>query len=274
MNPRFNKDTQLFLSVSQTPGSFGMSIYNQAFAEMGLNAFYISRYLKEVVGFGQIMRNLDIRGTSVSMPFKTTIASELDEISPEAARTKSINTILNRDGRLHGYNTDYTGFSNLLASLDSPPRSVLIYGTGSVVASIVLACQEKGATVFLVGRNAERTAIRAKELGIDIVPSRLRPGEVDFVINATPANLAEIAELAGLNFKGVRVFDIKVASDFKSASSLVVSKGGIFIPGLMMFLYQFQRQFEIYTGKSIPDEDLRRLSRNLFNYDWQEPGNV
>ena len=80
----------------------------------------------------------DFRGINVTVPYKKAVIPFLDELSPEAKEIGSVNTILNRGGRLYGYNTDFDGFSALLRreNVDLSGKTVLILGSGGTAATV------------------------------------------------------------------------------------------------------------------------------------------
>ena len=99
----------------------------------------------------------------------------------------------------------------------------------------------------------ETTEAKAKELNVKFQKALSNNSGIDLFINATPANLSDLPKI------GKTVFDIKVSQNFPNSPG--------FIPGLQMFLFQFQKQFELYTKIAIDDSSLQRLSRELFRYE-------
>ena len=105
--------------------------------------------------FYAFMKKRAFRGVNVTIPYKTDALAACDEVSPEAAKIGSVNTVINRSGRLYGYNTDYFGFSYMLdlAKIDVTGKKTLVLGTGgtSLTARHVLA-DRKAAALLIVSR--------------------------------------------------------------------------------------------------------------------------
>ncbi len=105
--------------------------------------------------FCDFMKKRAFCGVNVTIPYKTDALAACDEVSPEAAKIGSVNTVINRAGRLYGYNTDYFGFSYMLdrAKIDVTGKKTLVLGTGgtSLTARHVLA-DRKAAEVLIVSR--------------------------------------------------------------------------------------------------------------------------
>ena len=111
---RINKDTKLCMSLASRPGNFGTRLHNFLYTAMGLNYLYKSfttADLKSAIGG---IRALAIRGCAISMPFKEEVMQYLDHIDPSAERISAVNTIVNDDGILTGFNTDYTAIKKIV----------------------------------------------------------------------------------------------------------------------------------------------------------------
>jgi shikimate dehydrogenase len=89
--------------------SLSPAMHNAAFRELGINAVYVAFPVTDLTRAVGGLRGLAIAGASVTIPFKEEIIPLLDEIDPAAARMGAVNTVVNREGRLTGYNTDWLG---------------------------------------------------------------------------------------------------------------------------------------------------------------------
>ena len=89
--------------------SLSPAMHNAAFRELGLNAVYVAFEVTDLAQAVAGLRGLQIRGVSVTIPFKEEIIPLLDELDPQAARIGAVNTVVNRDGQLTGHNTDWLG---------------------------------------------------------------------------------------------------------------------------------------------------------------------
>ena len=119
-----NKDTQLCMSLAARPGNFGTRFHNFLYRELGLNYIYKAFTTRDLAAAIGGIRALGIRGCAISMPFKEACIEYLDELDPSAKGIMSVNTIVNTDGYLKAYNTDYTAVSELLGSSGIPPALI------------------------------------------------------------------------------------------------------------------------------------------------------
>src|ERR1700687_763037 len=102
-----NKDTQLCMSLAARPGNFGTRFHNFLYKELGLNYIYKAFTTSNLKAAIEGIRAFGIRGCAISMPFKESCMSYLDELDSSAQGILSVNTIVNTEGHLKGYNTDY-----------------------------------------------------------------------------------------------------------------------------------------------------------------------
>ena len=131
-----NNKTALYLSCSSAPGNFGASLYNHFFNKYNINAIYLPRYSSSPKEIINSLKSLNCLGCSISMPLKSSIITFLDDLSDEAKESNSVNTITNSNGIFKGHNTDI--FGAIMALRDFKFNgNVLVYGSGSVVSSII-----------------------------------------------------------------------------------------------------------------------------------------
>lgn len=127
----------------------------------------------------------DFIGINVTIPYKQTILPLLDQVSPEAAAIGAVNTVVNRDGRLTGYNTDLDGILALLDHMGASlaGKKVLILGTGGTARTARAAAQRLGAAeIRLVSRTGRGGAVTYGEAAEQC-------GGAEFLINATPCGM-------------------------------------------------------------------------------------
>ncbi len=89
--------------------SLSPAMHNAAFRELKINAVYVAFPVTDLDQAVAGLRGLDIQGASVTIPFKEEIIPLIDDLDPQAARIGAVNTVVNRAGRLCGYNTDWLG---------------------------------------------------------------------------------------------------------------------------------------------------------------------
>ncbi len=128
---KIKNSPELFISVSSSPGKFGETVHNSAFRFHKLNYVYKAIRAVNIRQVVKSLRELDIRGCSVSMPFKEKIIPCLDKVDSLAKRAGAVNTVLNKNNKLIGYNTDVYGATQALKSINIRSRDdILILGAG------------------------------------------------------------------------------------------------------------------------------------------------
>ena len=140
MKPPIGRDTRLCMSLAARPGNFGSRFHNRLYERLGLDYVYKAFTTTDLEGAVRGIRALGIRGCAVSMPFKEAVIPLLDALAGSAAAIDSVNTIVNDDGRLTGYNTDYSAVRDLLdrAGVD-PALPFALRGSGGMAKAVAAA---------------------------------------------------------------------------------------------------------------------------------------
>ncbi len=184
---QLDKDTLLCISLSGRPSNIGTRFHNYLYGELGLNFVYKAFTTNDLQAAVGGIRALGIRGAGVSMPFKERIIEYVDVMHESASVIESVNTVVNEDGVLHAYNTDYQAIANLLRdNALHHSLSVAVAGSGGMAKAVVAAVRDYGFTdVTVVARNETTGGALAKQYGFDWQPElgAARPG---LLINATP----------------------------------------------------------------------------------------
>ena len=115
MTVSLNKNTTLCISLAARPSNFGTRFHNYLYDLLDIDFVYKAFTTTDIAGAIAGVRALGIRGCSVSMPFKEEVIALVDELDASATAIQSINTIVNDDGYLRAYNTDYLAVAQLLA---------------------------------------------------------------------------------------------------------------------------------------------------------------
>ncbi len=143
--------------------------------------------LKEVSqdDFDQFMKTKDFKAINVTIPYKEKVIPYLDEISPQAKKIKAVNTIVHKNGKLYGYNTDYFGLKDVVESLDIDftNKKVLILGTGGTSLTATLVCEDLQMNpIIRVSRTKKIDTISYEEAIHQHTDARL-------IINTTPCGM-------------------------------------------------------------------------------------
>lgn len=135
MISQINKDTKIFGSFSENPGNNGCEFFNKAFSKYNINAIYKSFFSNDISETIQAVKHLQFSGFALSFPHKIKIIQYLNDIDEIALKIGAVNTVLNIDGKLKGYNTDYSGIEKFL-STRMKDSEVNIIGNGGFSRAI------------------------------------------------------------------------------------------------------------------------------------------
>ncbi len=263
-------------------------MHNAAFREMGLDYLYVAfRVRKEELGKAVAgMRALNIRGLNVTIPHKVAIIPFLDKLGPLAEKIGAVNTIVNDNGVLKGYNTDATGFLRALGDKGIEPegKSVVIMGAGGASRAISFILAQNGANLVILNRLeeldwAEELARQisnvfkkeVKALKLDENNLRVALDKADVLVNATSVgmspNIDETPALAKLLRPGLVVFDAVYNPIKTRLRREAEAAGAETIGGLDMLVWQGALAFEKWTGQEAPvdlmkNEALKVLGAN------------
>ena len=133
-----NKETKIYCSFSSNPGNNGCIFFNSEFKELNMNAIYKSFYSDDIKKSIEAVKSLDIKGFALSMPFKIEALDYVDEVEESARKIGSINTVVNKDGYLKGYNTDWVGVKKYFEIQRF--NSLYIIGNGGFSKAVQYTC--------------------------------------------------------------------------------------------------------------------------------------
>lgn len=255
--------------------SLSPAMHNAAFKKMKLDYAYVAFHVKPR-GLGKAVRALkalNFAGANITVPHKERVMQYLDEIDEDAQKLGAVNTIVNRDGRLIGYNTDGRGFVKSLneeAGFDPAKKKVYMCGAGGAARGIGYALAKAG-----VGRlylyDVDGPKLDRMTMDINNIAGRLfvRPAimdpdfirSCDLVINATPLGMKETdpLPLARECFRPGQVFYDIIYNPAKTKCVKVAEGAGAkAVNGLGMLLYQGVFAFEHWLGQTPPADVMRR----------------
>ncbi|MBC1186807.1 shikimate 5-dehydrogenase [Kluyvera sichuanensis] len=257
-----NRDTQLCMSLAGRPGNFGTRFHNYLYEKLGLNFIYKAFTTQDIEAAVKGVRALGIRGCAVSMPFKESCMAFLDAIDPSAKVIDSVNTIVNDNGHLTGFNTDYIAVKNLITShqLDTSAR-VMIQGSGGMGKAVIAAFRDAGfRDVIIAARNEANGTALAKQYGFQWQAQAETDG-IDILVNVTPIGMAGGKESEQLAFSEAMVarasvvFDVVALPPETPVIQLAQRLGKKTISGAEVIALQAVEQFVMYTGVR-PDDAL------------------
>jgi shikimate dehydrogenase len=265
--PPLNKDTRLCISLSGRPSNIGTRFHNHLYDVLGLDFIYKAFTTTDIAAAIGGVRALGIRGCSVSMPFKEDVLALVDEIEPSAQAIRSINTIVNDDGRLTASNTDYLAVQQLIGTYGlDPDGAVLIRGSGGMAKAVGVAFADAGFhTGFVVARNAESGWALADRLGFDYL-AEVGTVTAPVIVNVTPIGMAGGQEERDVAFSestiaaADTVFDVVALPSETPLITAARAAGVQVITGAEVIALQAAEQFERYTGIRPTPEQIAEAS--------------
>lgn len=233
-------------------------MHNAAFDKIGYNGAYLAFNVKDINGAVAGIRALGIRGASVTIPHKVSVMACLDEIEEKAKHIGAVNTIVNKDGHLYGYNSDCSGAMRaLLEKTDIKGKEVLLLGAGGAARAIGFGIREEGGNLTILNIIKEEGETLARDLGVNYYPlEEYRRFDSQILINATPLGMTPKTEAmpvpADFLKEDMVVMDI-VYNPLKTRLLEEAQKTGCkTVDGVSMFVYQAVSQFESWTGEKAP----------------------
>jgi shikimate dehydrogenase len=260
MDTTLNKDTQLCMSLSGRPGNTGTRFHNYLYRALGLNFVYKAFSTRDLPGVITGIRALGIRGCAVSMPFKEACIPLIDTLDESARGIESVNTLVNDDGRLTGYNTDYSAVLSLLRSHTVPTSlKFALRGSGGMAKAVACALRDAGFTRgTLIARNQAAGTALAAQYGFAWQPELAADARPGLLINVTPVGMAGGAESDQLSFTEPQiaaagcVFDVVALPAETPLIRLARSLNRPTISGDEVMTLQAVEQFVLYTGVRPP----------------------
>jgi 3-dehydroquinate dehydratase / shikimate dehydrogenase len=245
--------------------SLSPAAMNAAFRRENVNAVYLALHAKSLKDLLNCVREIPIHGLSITMPYKETIIPYLDNTDSHTTKIGACNTVVRaQDGKLYGFNTDTSGvvrpLERRLSTLQD--AKILVLGAGGAARAAVFGLKERGAEVYILNRNlaaAKKLAHRAHARTLK--RSDLKKLAFDVIINATPVGMGNSREtpLQEKEINARYVFDMIYDPLETRLLKLAKERGAQIIPGLEMFVHQAARQFEIWTGKPAPQDDMLQV---------------
>jgi len=248
-------------------------MHNASFAEKELDFVYLAFRIREddLSQAVEAARLLNFRGINITIPHKVNVMSHLDELDPLAEQIGAVNTIVNNDGVLKGYNTDATGFLRALTDRGVSPsdKNIVVLGAGGASRAISFVLAREGANLTILNRKEEMdwavsmaghiskqfdAGVKALELNDKNLKTSLENAAL--LVNATSVGMAPCKEQtplpASLLREDMAVFDIVYNPCLTRLLKDAEEAGAATIGGLDMLVCQGATGFEMWTGVEAP----------------------
>jgi shikimate dehydrogenase len=223
--------------------------------------------IKKVV---EAVRVMGIRGLTCTMPHKLEVMKYLDKIDPIAKKIGAVNTVVNDNGVLTGYNTDWLGIVtplNMIAVSLKDKRAAIV-GAGGAARAMIYGLTTNGAKVKIFNRTIEKAQKLAEEFGCDAggLEELSEVKNYDIILNSTSIGMegdtnspipSEFINNKQIIFDAVYIpYETPLLKDAKKKDAKIIH-------GIDMLLYQGTAQFELYTNHKAPEDIMRKV---LYSY--------
>lgn len=262
---RFDSNTSVY-AVFGYPVSHTLSpcMHNSAFEFTGYNGVYLAFGVKNIKNAFISVKTLGIKGASITIPHKIEAMKYLDEADGTALEIGAVNTIINNDGYLKGYNSD--GLGAVKALSEKTPikgKNIALIGAGGAARAVGFSVKKEGGRITVINRSIDKGERLAEALSADYRPlNDIGKINCDILINTTPVGMTPHA--GGMPVKksylekGMVVMD-SIYNPFKTRLLSEAEKAGcITIDGVSMFVYQGAFQFELWTGIKAPVDIMKK----------------
>lgn len=223
-----------------------------------LGSYDYSLFEKEPEELENFLKDGDFSGLNVTIPYKKSVISQLSELTPIAAKLGAVNTIVRRDGKLVGHNTDYFGFQSMVAQsgLTVRGKKVLVLGSGGASNTAVTVLEELGASVVVISRTGENN-----------YENLHRHTDAAVIVNTTPVGMYPHVGVSPLdlvlfpNLEGV--LDIIYNPARTQLLLDAQSRGLVTMNGLWMLVAQAKESAEWFTNSRISNEIIEKIHNYL-----------
>ena len=259
-------------------------IHNSAFEATNTNGVYLA-WEVEVTDLAETVANIrryQMFGINLSMPYKEKVIPYLDELSEEARLIGAVNTVVNRDGTLIGYNTDGKGFFKSLPSFKISGKRMVLLGAGGAAKAILAQAILDGVSqvsVFVRSASIEKTrpylekiqnatGFRVDLFALeDVQDLQDSITKADLLVNATSVGMDEVSLPIPRNIvlpEKILVADVIYQPFETPFLKWARNQGNQSINGLGMLLYQAAEAFQLWTGKEMPTDQIWELLKQKY----------
>lgn len=228
--------------------SFSKRYFTQKFESEKIDAQYENYPLKAIEEFPALIKNYNLSGINVTIPYKQDVIPYLDSMSEEAKKIGAVNTIQIRDGKLKGNNTDCYGFEqSLLPFLKPSHKHALVLGTGGASKAVVFVLDKLGIEWKYVSRTKFSNVLTYKEINAEIVKSH------PLIINTTPLGMyPNVEECPEIDYDAIGENHLLYDLVYNPEETLFLqkgkSKGATIKNGLEMLHLQAEKAWEIWNS--------------------------
>jgi shikimate dehydrogenase/3-dehydroquinate dehydratase type I len=240
-------------------------MHNAALKKMGIDENYSAFCVQDIGGAIDGLRGMNIRGASVTIPLKVAVMEYLDEVDEDALEIGAVNTIVNNNGRLAGYNTDWLGLIiTLKKALTIKNKTFVIVGAGGTARAAAYGIIKEGGHPVIVNRTMEKAKNLSSKFGCSFyLLSEIGRIKGDCLINTTSVGMYPDVDKSPVKIETQArykyVMDV-IYNPLKTKLLADAEKQGCHIfPGLDMFVHQGAEQLRLWTGKEPPRALMKKV---------------
>lgn len=259
-------------------------IHNRAFEATNTNGVYLAWEIEgtDLAETVANIRRYQMFGINLSMPYKEQVIPYLDQLSEEARLIGAVNTVVNREGTLIGYNTDGKGFFKSLPSFKISGKRMVLLGAGGAAKAILAQAILDGVSqvsVFVRSGSIEKTRLYLEKLqnetGFkvdlfaleDVSELQARIIDSDLLVNATSVGMDGVSQPIPTSIvlpEKILVADVIYQPFETPFLKWARNQGNHAVNGLGMLLYQAAEAFQLWTGKEMPTDQIWELLKQKY----------
>jgi len=243
-------------------------IYNRLFQELGVPLHFVPMVVDDVEHFWPLLHFLPVQGIRVFHAYRQQMYAMLQEVEPAVRVTRYVNTIVRRDHRWVGYNTEWSGFWNTLYRLFGDQQWMpMIIGTGSCARAIAYAFATAGLPFRITGRHLDAArSIAAACQGTAVPWEQVDPTTFNLLIHATPVGQFPLHhEMISIPVSWVHrkiVFDMVYRPESTRLLQFARQQGALWtVSGLEVLTEQVVQQIDLWVGTILRSEEILPIIR-------------
>lgn len=241
--------------------SMSPTVHMAGYRALGLDFSYLAFKVTDLAAALEGMRGLGLRGFSVTLPYKRDAVALIDEADASVKETGALNTIVNVNGKLKGYDTDgAAALSALRKHTDLDGKQAVVIGAGGAALSIAHALKNAGARLTILNRSIPRAAALAAEIGAahGDLDQLDRVAAAEIIVHATPLGMWPNVDATPLPSAPFHPGQTVLDAVYNPAETRLLAEaraaGASVVPGHRMFLHQAAAQFRLFTDHEAPLE--------------------
>ncbi|OQY42692.1 MAG: hypothetical protein B6227_01270 [Fusobacteriia bacterium 4572_74] len=250
--------------------SYSPTIHNMIFEKFEIDGEYslleVARNnLTEVV---KKLREEELLGINITIPYKTYILEYLDEISEKAKKIGAVNTVISKDGKLIGYNTDYYGFKMIISKLklEVKNKKNFICGSGGSARAVIKCLEDLGGENYLVTRDTKKAKINFQNFqNLNIISyNELQSiSEKNLIVNCTPCGMYPNIECSILKKEEKKEYCAGIDLIYNPQKTRFLDGFEVGENGLLMLVGQAIKAEEIWQKRELSEDDTLEIYKKI-----------